>query len=201
MIFKDNTSINEVMGLAGINPVIGTNNGIFITNYLSKTSFTDPDLRNFDFSNLGICRTIDKDDKMIRLDKHGKLVVNKQKEILNDSRIKLYKICTENCEEILSNLIEEIKIPYKERPVHNLSFLYEVFTGNILYSQDQLDIEPLLEKIELEKISKILNGEAENIENQYLKIKGLKKESNYFPDSFTLSNKEQLRQYEETKDR
>lgn len=201
MIFKDNTSINEVMGLAGINPVIGTNNGIFITNYLSKTSFTDPDLRNFDFSNLGICRTIDKDDKMIRLDKHGKLVVNKQKEILNDSRIKLYKICTENCEEILSNLIEEIKIPYKDRPVHNLSFLYEVFTGNILYSQDQLDIEPLLEKIELEKISKILNGEAENIENQYLKIKGLKKESNYFPDSFTLSNKEQLRQYEETKDR
>lgn len=207
MIIKDksinsniNHPISESMGLAGINPIVGTNNGVFIANRLSSTTFADPDLKDFDISRICITRTIDKDDRLIKLDKNGKLVTENQWKELGNSKIELYKICTEDCEEVMNNLLEELKLPYEQRPVHNLSFLYEVFTGNILYSNDQLDIEPLLEKIELEKISKIISGDAINMENQYLKMKGQKKESNYVPDSFTLSNQEQLKQYEENKE-
>ena len=56
-----------------------------------------------------------------------------------------------------------MRLPYEDRPVHDKDYLYEAFIGSKVYMNDQVDYEPLLEEIELKKLSKIINSDADNV--------------------------------------
>lgn len=164
--------MNEVMGLASMNPVVGTNTnsgGTYIINNLSQ----DKDLQN---SNLSVSKTLNKKSSIITLDKKGKLVT-KPIETLQNSLVEIFFVKNDSN---YGKLLEELSVDYNFRKTHNSDYIYELFTGNKLLTEDQIRYDPLLEQIDLPKLSKIISGEADNIKDQFNKMK-TKKISKYVP--------------------
>ena len=138
------------MGLASINPMVGANSspqGLMI-----KTK-EDNDLSNYNVVNYY------KDKKMIGLDKSGKVSMKETWDIM-DEEVQVYYILNDNYNEIYKKLQEEALLEYKQRPIHESDYIYKLFTGNRIYTEDQPDYEPLLEKVYLDKLSKQLSNSS-----------------------------------------
>ena len=165
----------EAMGLASMNPMVGPNNnsGSYLVNTMSK----DKDLSD-GWSPYYITKTM---DKFIGVDKNKKLNVRNKNELMN-TVVEIYKITTDDNDDKYMKLIEELEKPYNRRYDLKEDFLYEFYTDNELITPDQLRYDPLLEKVELDKISKVVSGEADNIKQQFEKINKTKKMSNYNPE-------------------
>lgn len=165
----------EAMGLASMNPMVGPNNnsGSYLVNTMSK----DKDL-NDGWSPYYITKTM---DKFIGVDKNKKLNVRNKNELMN-TVVEIYKITTDDNDDKYMKLIEELEKPYNRRYDLKEDFLYEFYTDNELITPDQLRYDPLLEKVELDKISKVVSGEADNIKQQFEKMNKTKKMSNYNPE-------------------
>ena len=165
----------EAMGLASMNPMVGPNNnsGSYLVNTMSK----DKDLSD-GWSPYYITKTM---DKFIGVDKNKKLNVRNKNELMN-TVVEIYKITTDDNDDKYMKLIEELEKPYNRRYDLKEDFLYEFYTDNELITPDQLRYDPLLEKVELDKISKVVSGEADNIKQQFEKMNKTKKMSNYNPE-------------------
>lgn len=165
----------EAMGLASMNPMVGPNNnsGSYLVNTMSK----DKDLSD-GWSPYYITKTM---DKFIGVDKNKKLNVRNKNELMN-TVVEIYKITTDDNDDKYMKLIEELEKPYNRRYDLKEDFLYEFYTDNELITPDQLRYDPLLEKVELDKISKVVSGEADNIKQQFEKMNKTKKISNYNPE-------------------
>ena len=171
------------MALASMNPMVGTstNNGSYFINVLNH----DKDLSDNKNSLWGksyISNTLDTDDNMIGIDKNKKLTTVKKKDIIDEnSRLLIYTIKGENIFDLLK---EEVSKPYEDREVLYEQFIEEYVLGHELISSNQLDFEPVLEKVELDKFSAVISGEADNMKAQFTGLKQTKKKSDYTPDSF-----------------
>lgn len=148
-------SMNPMVGSAGTKPQIG---GMLLS--------VDKDLKNDGWGSYYVTRGFDS-SSFLGIDKNGKLNYKKDKEINECSIDSIYLIKTEDVDEVFDNLLEEAELPYQERPIRNLAYIYEAFTKNHLYTKDQVDQDVLLEKVYLDKLSKIISGEVDNLKNEF----------------------------------
>lgn len=166
----------EAMGLASMNPMVGPNNnsGSYLVNTMSK----DKDLDGNKWGSYYITKTM---DKFIGVDKNKKVNVRSKNELM-DTVVEIYKIITDNDDTKYMSLLEELEKPYNRRSMKDYDYIYTLFTEHKLLTPDQLRYDPLLEKVELDKISKVVSGEADNIKQQFEKMNKTKKMSNYNPE-------------------
>ena len=146
--------MNEAMGLASMNPMVGTNKGTMMVNSLSM----DKDLSD-GFGEYSVSKTLDKDDVSLKVDGKGKIIANRVEQ-LGESYIAAFYILNNHADEIFDKLLEEAKLPYEDRPVHDKFYIYEAFIGHKLYTPDQIKYVWLLEEIELDKMSKAVGAVA-----------------------------------------
>lgn len=145
--------INEAIGLASMNPIPGKNK---IGGLMVNIS-TDKDLQGKNsWGNYRVMRDI-TDKYGAEVSNEGKLILVENTD-LNDKNIEIYIIKSPFVDEVFNEIVDEINLHEQEKPIRAKSYLYEKFTGHNLYAPDQLDYDPLLEKIELEKLSKRLAG-------------------------------------------
>lgn len=144
--------MNEAMGLASMNAMPCVNRGGILVNMSNDKDLKD----NRSWSNYRVMRDFSNQYGM-EVNDDGKLDLVKNSD-LNNNYISVYNIKSPLNEEIFTNLLKELELPLQERPVRSKNYLYEVFTGHSLYTPDQLDYDPLLEKIEIEKLSKQLSS-------------------------------------------
>lgn len=154
--------MNEAMGLATMNPMVGTTYKPFSAIMMVDNYNHDKDI-NDGWSTYKVARTLDKDSQYIEVDDNGKLTNRDTWDTLSEADLKLYDIKTFNLNSVFNSLLEELRLPYEDRPIHDKNYLYEAFIGSKVYMNDQIDYEPLLEEIELKKLSKIINSDADNI--------------------------------------
>lgn len=157
------------MGLASMNPMPGA-----VTGALLIRQKPDKDLEQDPWGTYGVTMGFDN-NSMLSMD-NGKVVVKKTKDL---RECKVYKILSENVDQIFQALVEEANKEdqeYKQDP----GYLYSAFTGHYLLTDDQFDYDNLLERVYLDKLSKRLNGDAANLENEYAS-KMLNKHDGYYP--------------------
>ena len=170
--------MNEAMALAAMNPMVGAAKGDAI---LINTS-PDKDLSG-GWGSYVATRSIDN-NSLLGIDASGKICAKRKddeyfggKTFFNCSS-SIYLVQSSTVDEIWDRLINEVSLPYEERPIHNPGYIYEVFTGHELLSPDQADYDPLLERVYLDKLSKELSADAGNLEREFNSIK-MKKDSHY----------------------
>lgn len=157
------------MGLASMNPMVGGATGaIMIRQKPDKDLETDP------WGSYTVTRGFDN-SSMLGMD-NGKVVLKKTK---NLQECKVYIIKHPDVDKIFDALLQEALSENKPtRP--DPGFLYSAFTGHYLLTDDQFDYDPLLERVYLDKLSKRLNADAVNLENEY-SMKELNKKDGYYP--------------------
>lgn len=169
--------MNEAMGLAGMNPVVGAGGS---SNMMINSLSQDKDLTG-GWGSYSIAKTFDKNDKYLKVDKNGKLSLDDKKD-LEECNIAAFYIKGDS-ESKLNKLIEEANLPYDERPIHDKNFLYEYFTGHKLYTKDQALYEPMLEEIELPRFSKVISAGAKGMKDDFAKMEDkTEKDGTYVPD-------------------
>lgn len=147
------------MGLASMNPVVGS--GRPQTGGLLMK--VDKDIENDGWGDYFVTRHIDS-DSYLGIDRNGKVNYKKSK-LIESSNV--YIIRNENTDDIFNTLLEEVSLPYQERQMHGSNYIYEAFTGNKVYMEDQADYDVLLERLYLDKLSKSLSAEADNLKNEF----------------------------------
>lgn len=151
----------EAMGLASMNPVMGVaGQGCMLVNVMNHDK--DLELGWKDYK--AVCRSMDPNDDLYGIDQNGRILAKHKHDVMDapDIVTECYIIKTANVDKIMSSIEEEASLPYEERPVHQYDYIYESFTGKKLLSESQLDLDPLLEKIELDKMSGVMSGESSN---------------------------------------
>lgn len=147
--------MNEAMGLAGFNPMVGSiNNG---RNMMINSLSNDKDLTD-GWGNFSISNNISKNKNSLIIDKNGKLNLVNNKELYSGSKISIYSIVDEECNKRITEIVRELSMDYENRPVHDQNYLYEAVTGHKLITKDQPDFDDHLQRIELDKTSKVLNN-------------------------------------------
>ena len=170
--------MNEAMALAAMNPMVGAAKGDAI---IMNTS-PDKDLSG-GWGSYVATRSIDN-NSILGIDARGKICAKRKDDeyfggkTFFDCSSNIYLVRSGPINEVWDKLIQEVSLPYEERPIHKPSYLYEVFTGHELLSPDQADYDPLLERVYLDKLSKELSSDAGNIEREFNSIK-YKKDSHY----------------------
>lgn len=175
--------IKEAMALAGMNPVVGMagpHHGSFIVNVTNH----DKDLGDDGKLMTGLSKSLDMDDNLYGIDDNGKFFAKKKYTVMERKDIVEAYGITKNCDDIYKLIEEELRIPYENRPVHGQNYVYELVTGHDLLTEDQMQYDTLLEKIDLEKMSNALGGVTQgNLEGAPgLKSKG-NKQAGYIPDT------------------
>ena len=152
------SKMSEAMALASMNPVVG----VTPTNsYMIKTDMIDKDLdgtRTRRFT--GVTQTLDTDDDMYSLDREGK-TYSLPKSCLIGKNLEIYRVISPGADQVTEALIREAHLPYEKRPKHSCT-LYEMYTNKELLTEDQIQFDPIFEKVELEKMSNALNGVTVN---------------------------------------
>ena len=173
--------MNEAMGLASMNPMVGINGnrGNIITNSLSN----DKDLSN-GWGDYSVSKTLDKGDISLKLDDKGKMIKNNI-ETLGESYIASFYVLNPDADKIFDELLEETELEYEERPIHKKDYIYESMTGHTLFTPDQAKYDCMLEEIELDKMSKAVGAVANDssLSFEHFKKEKREKDSNYIPDS------------------
>ena len=171
------TATKEAMGLAGMNPVCGisSNHGSLMVNVMNH----DKDLETGWGDYKAVTRSLDPNDNLYGIDPNGRVIAKHKFDVMDQKDIvEVFNIKTPNVDTIMESIEREASLPYDRRPVHSQSYIYEAFTGKKLLSEDQYTYDPLLERVELDKWSKILSGEADNMNPPKED-----KDANYIPDN------------------
>ena len=177
----------EAMGLASMNPVMGVaGQGCILVNVMNHDK--DLELGWKDYK--AVCRSMDPNDDLYGIDQNGRILAKHKHDVMDspDIVIECYIIKTANVDKVMSSIEEEASLPYEERPVHQYDYIYESFTGKKLLSESQLDLDPLLEKVELDKMSGVMSGESSNTDKLSGPAANNKPEgTDYIPDVDNLN--------------
>lgn len=174
--------VTEAMGLATMNPMVGMqgpHQGSFIVNV---TNF-DKDLGDNPKRFTAVARSLDMDDNLYGLDRTGRFYAARKYDVMErQDVVEAYEVLSPNADKITARIIREADLPYEQRPKHKN--IYELYTGKEMFCEDQIQYDPLFEKVELEKMSAGLQAVSDSFMNKTKKMysKG-NKESNYIPDS------------------
>lgn len=159
--------MNEAMGLAGFNPMVGSANG---KNMIVNSLSNDKDISG-GWGNYSITDNLTKNSNSLIVDKNGKLNIANNGDHYKNSKISAYVITDEACNDRINEVLKELEMDYDQRPVHDQRFLYEAITNHKLITKDQFDYDPSLEKIDLNKASKIINNGSNGISFENFDIK------------------------------
>ena len=177
----------EAMGLASMNPVMGVSGqGCMLVNVMNHDK--DLELGWKDYK--AVCRSMDPNDDLYGIDQNGRILAKHKHDVMDapDIVTECYIIKTANVDKVMSSIEEEASLPYEERPVHQYDYIYESFTGKKLLSESQLDLDPLLEKVELDKMSGVMSGESSNTDKLSGPAANNKPEgTDYIPDVDNLN--------------
>ena len=188
--------MQESMGLASMNPMVGTNSnsGSYIVNVMNHDKDLG-DAKNY----TGLAKSLDVDSNLYGIDQNGKVQAKKRYDVMNQEDIvEVFKITSSDAEVIAESIIREAILPYDQRPIHGQNYIYEVFTKKPFMMHEQFYFEPILEKGELEKMSAGLAGVVTgNDRTMNMQHKG-KKQSNYIPDNDYPSGTENLHYSQES---
>lgn len=168
--------IDEAMGLASMNPMVGTtpNNSVMLLHNIDDKDLSDG------WDSYGIATTLDRDDAHITKDKNGKLVARPNKE-LEGKLVEVYICKYEKVQENFDTLYNLLDTPYSDRVLKES--IYEMATGHVSLTEDFAKIDHLLEKVELEKISSIISSGAESMERELGQTDRLKNDGSYTPSN------------------
>lgn len=177
----------EAMGLASMNPVMGVaGQGCMLVNVMNHDK--DLELGWKDYK--AVCRSMDPNDDLYGIDQNGRILAKHKHDVMDapDIVTECYIIKTPDVDKVMSSIEEEASLPYEERPVHQYDYIYESFTGKKLLSESQLDLDPLLEKVELDKMSGVMSGESSNTDKLSGPAANNKPEgTDYIPDVDNLN--------------
>ena len=177
----------EAMGLASMNPVMGVaGQGCMLVNVMNHDK--DLELGWKDYK--AVCKSMDPNDDLYGIDQNGRILAKHKHDVMDSPDIvtECYIIKTANVDKVMSSIEEEASLPYEERPVHKYDYIYESFTGKKLLSESQLDLDPLLEKVELDKMSGVMSGESSNTDKLSGPAANNKPEgTDYIPDVDNLN--------------
>ena len=162
------------IGLASMNPMPGPQLGVVMVH----DKLMDKDLTQ-GYSNYNVLRDF-QSDEMLSLDKNGKVVSRKSKE-LDEHAVAVYLVREVQADAVYDSLLRETEIDYVDRPIHDRMFIYEVFTGHRLLCEDQADYDPLLERVYLDKLTKKVNGIVDGFDSEVKSIMAKGKTDGHYP--------------------
>lgn len=168
--------IDEAMGLASMNPMVGTtpNNSVMLLHNIDDKDLSDG------WDSYGLATTLDRDDAHITKDKDGKLVARPNKE-LDGKLVEVYICKYEKVQENFDTLYDLLGTPYNDRVLKES--IYEMATGHMALTENFAKIDHLLEKVELKKLSKIISSDADNMERELGQTDRLKNDGSYTPSN------------------
>lgn len=168
--------IDEAMGLASMNPMVGTtpNNSVMLLHNIDDKDLSDG------WDSYGLATTLDRDDAHITKDKNGKLVARPNKE-LEGKLVEVYICKYEKVQENFDTLYNLLDTPYSDRVLKES--IYQMATGHVSLTEDFVKIDHLLEKVELKKISSIISSGAESMERELGQTDRLKNDGSYTPSN------------------
>lgn len=168
--------IDEAMGLASMNPMVGTtpNNSVMLLHNIDYKDLSDG------WDSYGLATTLDRDDAHITKDKNGKLVARPNKD-LEGKLVEVYICKYEKVQENFDTLYNLLDTPYSDRVLKES--IYEMATGHVSLTEDFVKIDHLLEKVELKKISSIISSGAESMERELGQTDRLKNDGSYTPSN------------------
>lgn len=168
--------IDEAMGLASMNPMVGTtpNNSVMLLHNIDDKDLSDG------WDSYGLATTLDRDDAHITKDKNGKLVARPNKD-LEGKLVEVYICKYDKVQENFDSLYNILDTPYESRELKQS--IYEMATGHISLTENFAKIDHLLEKIELKKLSKIISSDADNMERELGQTDRLKNDGSYTPSN------------------
>lgn len=168
--------IDEAMGLASMNPMVGTtpNNSVMLLHNIDDKDLSDG------WDSYGLATTLDRDDAHITKDKNGKLVARPNKE-LEGKLVEVYICKYEKVQENFDTLYNLLDTPYSDRVLKES--IYEMATGHVSLTENFAKIDHLLEKVELKKISSIISSGAESMERELGQTDRLKNDGSYTPSN------------------
>ena len=151
--------IDEAMGLASMNPMVGTtpNNSVMLLHNIDDKDLSDG------WDSYGLATTLDKDDAHITKDKNGKLVARPNRD-LEGKLVEVFICKYDKVQENFDALYNILDTPYESRDLKQS--IYEMATGHISLTENFAKIDHLLEKVELKKLSKIISSDADNMERE-----------------------------------
>lgn len=168
--------IDEAMGLASMNPMVGTtpNNSVMLLHNIGDKDLSDG------WDSYGLATTLDRDDAHITKDKDGKLVARPNKD-LDGKLVEVYICKYEKVQENFDKLCDLLDTPYNDRNLKES--IYEMATGHMALTENFAKIDHLLEKVELKKLSKIISSDADNMERELGQTDRLKNDGSYTPSN------------------
>lgn len=168
--------IDEAMGLASMNPMVGTtpNNSVMLLHNIDDKDLSDG------WDSYGLATTLDRDDAHITKDKNGKLVARPNKE-LEGKLVEVYICKYEKVQDNFDTLYNLLDTPYSNRDLKES--IYEMATGHVSLTENFAKIDHLLEKVELKKISSIISSGAESMERELGQTDRLKNDGSYTPSN------------------
>lgn len=168
--------IDEAMGLASMNPMVGTtpNNSVMLLHNIDDKDLSDG------WDSYGLATTLDRDDAHITKDKNGKLVARPNRD-LEGKLVEVYVCKYDKVQENFDSLYNILDTPYESRDLKQS--IYEMATGHISLTENFVKIDHLLEKVELKKLSKIISSDADNMERELGQTDRLKNDGSYTPSN------------------
>ena len=168
--------IDEAMGLASMNPMVGTtpNNTVMLLHNIDDKDLSDG------WDSYGLATTLDKDDAHITKDKNGKLVARPNRD-LEGKLVEVYICKYDKVQENFDALYDILDTPYESRELKQS--IYEMATGHISLTENFAKIDHLLEKVELKKLSKIISSDVDNMERELGQTDRLKNDGSYTPSN------------------
>lgn len=168
--------IDEAMGLASMNPMVGTtpNNSVMLLHNIDDKDLSDG------WDSYGLATTLDRDDAHITKDKNGKLIARPNKD-LDGKLVEVYICKYEKVQENFDTLYDLLGTPYNDRVLKES--IYEMATGHMALTENFAKIDHLLEKVELKKLSKIISSDADNMERELGQTDRLKNDGSYTPSN------------------
>lgn len=168
--------IDEAMGLASMNPMVGTtpNNSVMLLHNIDDKDLSDG------WDSYGLATTLDRDDAHITKDKDGKLIARPNKD-LDGKLVEVYICKYEKVQENFNALYDLLDTPYNDRVLKES--IYEMATGHMALTENFAKIDHLLEKVELKKLSAIISSDADNMERELGQTDRLKNDGSYTPSN------------------
>lgn len=168
--------IDEAMGLASMNPMVGTtpNNSVMLLHNIDDKDLSDG------WDSYGLATTLDRDDAHITKDKNGKLIARPNKD-LDGKLVEVYICKYEKVQENFDKLYDLLDTSYNDRVLKES--IYEMATGHMALTENFAKIDHLLEKVELKKLSKIISSDADNMERELGQTDRLKNDGSYAPSN------------------
>lgn len=168
--------IDEAMGLASMNPMVGTtpNNSVMLLHNIDDKDLSDG------WDSYGLATTLDRGDAHITKDKNGKLIARPNKD-LDGKLVEVYICKYEKVQENFDKLYDLLDAPYNDRILKES--IYEMATGHMALTENFAKIDHLLEKVELKKLSKIISSDADNMERELGQTDRLKNDGSYTPSN------------------